>query len=140
MKQIIFLTLVILQTTVFSQTKTITGTYQFIFEGSNGSFGEKIILHPDGTFNIHSFKKLDGSNPPETNIFGKGTWKLDKKMVHFTTIETDFDSKFTLDLNHTQARFNTKSSRDTNKREVPTTLKVIKSEIPWLIGRTLKKQ
>ena len=140
MKPLLLFILVMIQTTLFSQTEAVSGTYKFIFEGSNGTFGETIILYPNGRFNIHSFKKLDGSNPPETNKYGKGTWELDKKMIHLTTTETDFDSKFTLDLNHTQVRFNTKSSRNTSNLDMPTTLKVFKSEIPWLVGRTLEKQ
>ncbi|TYA52304.1 hypothetical protein [Formosa maritima] len=140
MKQILFLTLIILQTTVFSQNEAINGTYQFYFEGSNGTFGETIVLHPNGSFDIHSFKKLDGGSTPETNAYGKGTWKLEKKIVYFTTTKTDFDSKFTLDLNNTQARFHTKSSRDTSNRDIPTTLTIFESNKPWLVGRTLEKQ
>lgn len=140
MKQLLFFGLIMFQSIAFSQIEMVSGTYQFSFEGSNGTFGETIILHPKGSFNIHSVKELDGSNPPEINAYGRGTWKLDKKIVYFTATDADFDAKFTLNLNHTQARFHTKSPRDTTNREMATTIQIIKSDISWLVGRKLIKQ
>lgn len=140
MKQMLFFGLIMLQTAVFSQTKVINGTYQFNFEGSNGSFSETIILNPDGSFNIHTMRKLDGTNPPESNAYGKGKWEMNKENIHFIAHKSDFDSKFTLNLNNTQARFNSKSPRDKSNRDIPTSIKIIKSDISWLVGRELKKQ
>lgn len=140
MKHLILLTLIIFQTVAFSQVETVSGTYNYTFNGSNGSTGETIILHADGSFEIHTFKKLEGGHPLEEYTYGKGTWELKKKIIHFSTTETDFDSKFTLNLNTTEARFDAKSPRDMSNNDVPTTLKIFKSEVAWLVGRKLEKE
>lgn len=140
MKQFFFLAILLVQMPIFSQSEAIIGTYQFTFDGSNGTFGERLVLHANGSFDFHSFKKLDGMDPPESVSYGKGTWDLKNNVVYFSTLETDFDKKFTLDLNNTQARFSSKSPRDTTNRNTLTTLTIFKSEIAWLIGRKLKKQ
>ncbi|TYB78840.1 hypothetical protein [Bizionia myxarmorum] len=140
MKQLIFFALIIFQTIAFSQVEAVSGTYNYTFNGSNGSTGETIILLADGSFEIQTFKKLDGGHPPEDYTYGKGSWELKKKIIHFSTTDTDFDSKFTLNLNTTQAQFDTKSPRDISNTEVPTTLRIFKSDVAWLVGRTLEKE
>jgi len=79
-------------------------------------------------------------HPPESYTYGKGTWELKKNIVYFSTTETDLDSKHTLDWNNTEARFSTKSPRDKSNREIPTTLRIFKSDVEWLVGRNLEKE
>ncbi|OBX23488.1 MULTISPECIES: hypothetical protein [Bizionia] len=140
MKQILFFALILAQTTIFSQNEAISGAYQLDFEASNGTYSETLILQSDGSFNFHSYKKLEGMTPPETHAYGKGTWELKKNIVYFTANETDLDSKFTLNLNNTEARFSTKSPRDASNQEVPTMLTIFKSDEAGLVGRKLEKQ
>ncbi len=140
MKQILFFAVILFQTALFSQSETVSGTYQLNFEGSNGIYKETLTLNSDGTFEFHSCKKFDGMHPPESNTYGKGTWELKKNIVYFSTTESDFDVKHTLNWNNTEARFSTKSSRDKSNREIPTTLRIFKSDVEWLVGRNLVKE
>lgn len=140
MKQILFFVVILFQTALFSQSETVSGNYKYTFEGSNGTFGETLTLHADGSFEFHSYKKFDGMQPPESHTYGKGSWELKKNIVHFSATEIDLDSKYTLNLNNTEARFSTKSSRDKSNREIPTTLRIFKSDVEWLVGRNLEKE
>tara|TARA_R100001377_G_C3180331_1_gene106384 strand:- start:256 stop:678 length:423 start_codon:yes stop_codon:yes gene_type:complete len=139
MKHILLLVLIAVQTVVFSQKETISGTYRLDFEGSNGIYTETLILYSDGNFNFHSFKKFDGMHPPESHLYGKGRWELKDNIVRFTANKTDIDSKYTLNFNNSEARFSTKSPRDKSNREIPTLLTFFKSNIKWLSRRKLEK-
>lgn len=83
MKQILFFTLLVFQTVVFSQSEAVNGTYHYNFDGSNGAFGERITLRANGTFEIYTFKKLDGSHQAEEHSYDRGIWKLKTNIVRF---------------------------------------------------------
>ena len=135
-----FFLVILFQTALFSQSETVSGTYQLNFEGSYGIYNETLTLYSDSSFEFLSYKKFDGMHPLESYTHGKGTWELKKNIVYFTTTESDLDSKHTLDLNNTEARFSTKSPRAKSSRETPTTLRVFKSDAEWLVGRNLVKE
>ncbi|OBQ54177.1 hypothetical protein VQ01_12055 [Tamlana sp. s12] len=96
----------------------------------------KLSLNKDGTFLFHSNTKQKGA-PAEKNLYGKGTWKIEKKVVTFITNEkTDISEDYTLDFNGSKARFISKSPRDKSNRIVETALQFYESNIFWI--ETLK--
>ncbi|MGJ8591337.1 MAG: hypothetical protein ACSHXF_02245 [Aquaticitalea sp.] len=117
----------------------VSGNYEVTYDSTNALIIDKLSLNSDGTFVFHEYDKHDNGVPPERNKYAKGTWKLEKNTITFSTTESDFDEKPTLDLNNTKARFITKSPRDTSDRDVKTSIKFFQSETPWVTGRTLLK-
>ena len=91
-----------------------------------------LTLNADGTFQFHSYDKIERSIPPERNNYAKGTWVLDKRVVSFSTSPSDFDEKFTLDFNHSKARFISKHPRDKSDKVVESALRFYESQIDWI--------
>jgi len=113
---------------VYSQSETVAGEYTREWKGSNGESLRKIILNLDGTFLFHTWERHDGGLPPERNFYAKGSWKLDKKIISFSTNINDLNDKYTLNFNKTKARFNTRSPRDRSNRDIKTCLFFYDSE------------
>jgi hypothetical protein len=141
MKTILLLFLVVITTSVYSQTKEYTGTYKRDYD-INGEGVNKytLDLKPDGTFIFHNYRNISAKNPEE-NKCGKGTWKIEKNNViyFYTNKETELDKKYTLNFTNTKARFITKSPRDKSDKEVRTHLRFYDSEIFWVKGHQLFK-
>lgn len=120
-------------------TEEISGVYEVTYDATNALIIDKLTLNADGTFDFHQYDKHDNGIPPERNLYGRGTWRADKKLIYFFADKTDFDEKHTLDFNSTKARFITKPPRDNSDREIKTSIQFYDSEIFWITGRTLLK-
>jgi hypothetical protein len=139
MNKIIFIFLVAITSSVYSQTKEYTGIYKRHFDiNGEGTIEYLLDLKPDGTFTFHNYRKISAKNPEE-NQYGKGTWKIEKDNVlyFYTNKENDLDKKHTLNFTNTKARYITKSPRDTSTKEVKNHLRFYESEIPWIKGNKL---
>ena len=85
-----------------------------------------------------SFQKLlDTRGEHDKYNYGKGTWKVENKIIKFTTEKTDLDEKHTLNFSGSTARLIKKSPRDTSEKVVPTSLQFYKSEIFWIANLKL---
>lgn len=117
-----------------AQTEDYTGTYLFHSEGKDGHILDyKMRLNPDNTFLYTTYRRIvDIRGNNETFINGKGTWKVENKIIKFTTDPTDLDKDYTLNFSGTTARVTKKSPRDTSDKVVPTALQFYKSEIFWI--------
>lgn len=129
---------VLFQLSLFAQS-TIEGTYISDFNGTNANLKRTLILNADGTFLFHNYENHERGIPPEKNIYGKGTWTIEKNLVYFTSSKNDFDDKHTLDFSNTKARFDTKSPRDKSNNDVKTSLRFYESEVFWFKGMILLK-
>jgi hypothetical protein len=138
---ILVVILIVLNFSAIAQTTAvdISGTYKVTYDATNALIVDSLILNSDGTFEFHEYDKHDEGIPPERNKYAKGTWKVEKTLIYFTTTKSDFDDKYTLDFNNTKARFITKSPRDTSDRNIKTSIQFYQSEISWITKRTLLK-
>ena len=85
-----------------------------------------------------SFQKLlDTRGEHDKYSYGKGTWKVENKIIKFTTEKMDLDEKHTLNFSGSTARLIKKSPRDTSEKVVPTSLQFYKSEIFWIANLKL---
>ncbi|HLT34534.1 MAG TPA: hypothetical protein VKZ98_12125 [Aquaticitalea sp.] len=139
-----FQTLLFISVLNFSMTaqttiEDVAGFYEVTYDANNALIIDKLILNADGTFVFHEYDKHDLGIPPERNKYAKGTWKLEKNLILFTSGENDLDEKHTLNFNKSKARFISKPSRDTSSRDIKTSIRFIQSEIAWITGRTLLK-
>lgn len=119
---------------LFSQTEKVAGEYFRSMGDKNEHLIEyTLILNENGTFSFHSYKSLKKGNPREENIYGKGNWNLDGKVVSFFTHpQKEIDEKYTLDFSNSRARFITKPERDKTDRIIETRLQFFESEIFWI--------
>tara|TARA_R110000787_G_scaffold15134_8_gene46864 strand:+ start:5257 stop:5685 length:429 start_codon:yes stop_codon:yes gene_type:complete len=141
MKTIILLLLVVITTSVYSQTKEYTGTYNRDYDINGEGINKYTLdLKADGTFIFHNYRKISAKNPEE-NTYGKGTWKIEKNNViyFYTNKETELDEKHTLNFTNTKARYITKNPRDKSDKDVKTHLRFYDSEISWIKGHQLFK-
>lgn len=138
MKHLILLSLLL--SSVIINAQDVVGDYEVRYESSNTLIIDTLTLNADGTFVFHEYDKHDGGVPPERNKYAKGAWKLHKNLIYFSTNQSDFDEKHTLDFNNTKARFISKSPRDKSDRVIETALLFYESEIPWVKGRRLLKK
>ncbi len=118
---------------------SLIGTYEMRLEAINALIIDKLTLNPNGTFEFYEYDNHEKGIPRERNKYSKGTWKVDKNIIIFTTSKSDFDEKYTLNFNNTKARFITKSPRDTSGRDIKTSIQFYDSDIFWITGRTLFK-
>ncbi len=141
LKRTIFLLLLIITSTAFSQTEIYTGVYKIHHDiNDEGTLDYKLTLKKDSTYTFHSYRKINAKNPEE-NLYGKGTWNIEKNNVlyFYTNTENDLDEKHSLDFTNTKARYITKNPRDQSDKEIKTHLRIYESNIPWLKGRKFLK-
>lgn len=140
-KSLLIIFLLSFNYTVFAQLtkEDVFGSYTLKSESSNATLIDTLSLHLDGNFTFHEYDKHDKGIPPERNTYAKGTWHVVKNLIYFTTSQSDFDDKHTLDFNNTKARFIRKSPRDQSNRAIKTALRFYESEIFWITSRTLFK-
>ncbi|WP_136482524.1 copper resistance protein NlpE N-terminal domain-containing protein [Cognatitamlana onchidii] len=98
-----------------------------------------ITLNQDGTFLYH-FLRVAGERNPEENFYGKGTWKIEGKVIMFFSKEDDLNQEFTVNLNNSKARYITKSPRDKSDKVVKTALRFYESETSHIVGLTVYKE
>lgn len=139
MKKFLLLFLITLSLTLSAQTEEYSGTYNIHIEGKDKSIIDyNLLLNKDHTFMFVSFQKLiDIRGEHDKYYYGKGTWKVENKIIKFTTEATDLDEKHTLNFTGSTARLIKKSPRDISDKVVPTALQFYKSEIPWLANLKL---
>ena len=134
MKLLIITLLLFYNLTTLAQNQLV-GDYQRSLSDTEGKhiIEYKLILNQDGTFLFHSYAKMQGGVPPETNKYGKGKWSAKDNLITFSADKKeDFDDKYTLNLNKTIARYVTKNPRDKSDKIVKTKLMLLESEIFWL--------
>ena len=131
MKKLFLLLILTIGFSLSAQTENYAGTYILHLEGKDGNILDyKLQLNQDKTFMFVSFQKLlDTRGEHDKYNYGKGTWKVENKIIKFTTEKTDLDEKHTLNFSGSTARLIKKSPRDTTEKAVPTSLQFYKSEI-----------
>ena len=139
MKKIFLLLVITIGFSLSAQTENYIGTYILHLEGKDGNILDyKLQLNQDNTFMFVSFQKLlDTRGEHDKYNYGKGTWKVENKIIKFTTEKTDLDEKHTLNFSGSTARLIKKSPRDTSEKVVPTSLQFYKSEIFWIANLKL---
>ena len=91
MKLFIFLLLFTFSFCISAQTESIIGHYEMKYEASNGLIIYKLILNSNGTFKFHSYRFLEDALTKEENLYAKGAWRSDNKLIYFSTDSDDFD-------------------------------------------------
>ena len=135
MKKLFLLLFVTLNFGGNAQTETYAGIYTFYVKALKGEIIDyQLQLNYDNTF---LFKSYINNNTNEYYKNGKGTWKVENKIIKFTTEKTDLDEKHTLNFSGSTARLIKKSPRDTSEKVVPTSLQFYKSEIFWIANLKL---
>ena len=139
MKKLFLLLILTIGFSLSAQTENYSGTYILHLEGKDGNILDyKLQLNQDNTFMFVSFQKLlDTRGEHDKYNYGKGTWKVENKIIKFTTEKTDLDEKHTLNFSGSTARLIKKSLRDTSEKVVPTSLQFYKSEIFWIANLKL---
>ncbi|MFH6992420.1 copper resistance protein NlpE N-terminal domain-containing protein [Flavobacterium sp. FlaQc-48] len=134
MKLVITSFFLIFSLTVFAQSNQFVGDYtRSLSEEGKHIIEYKLTLNADGTFVFHSYSKIQGATPPEVNTYGKGKWTAKNNIITFSSNnKEDFNEKYTLDFNNSQARFVTKNPRDKTDQVVKTRLTFVASEIRWM--------
>lgn len=102
--------------TCLLNAQDVVGVYQIKSDSENFSLTRTLTIKKDGTFEFYNYRYDDKGIPKVTQTYGKGTWAKNKKVITFSTVASDLDSKYTLDFNNSKARFNTKSPRDKTNR------------------------
>ena len=144
MKNKLLLLVVLVFTFAFAKTGTaqtsaftkddVSGVYSKGFETTSESlkfnastkFTRSLKLSPNGRFEYHNFRQLKGQE--EEHWWARGNWKLEDKVVIFTTTENDMNNQFTIDINNTKARFFKKSARSKSPKNQPTYIQFFESE------------
>ena len=139
MKKLFLLLILTIGFSLSAQTENYSGTYILHLEGKDASILDYTLhLNTDNTFQFTSFQKLlDTRGEHDKYNYGKGTWKVENKIIKFTTEKTDLDEKHTLNFSGSTARLIKKSPRDTSEKVVPTSLQFYKSEIFWIANLKL---
>ncbi|MFN3968460.1 DUF5004 domain-containing protein [Flavobacterium sp.] len=135
MKQLLLFIFATINLGLSAQTEEYTGTYIFYVKAVKGEIIDyKLQLNSDKTFLYTSYIN---NNTNEYYTKGKGTWKIENKIIKFTTETSDLDKDHTLNFTGTTARVIKKSPRDTSDKVVPTSLQFYKSEIPTIANLKL---
>ena len=139
MKKLFLLLVLTIGFSLSAQTENYAGTYILHLEGKDGNILDyKLQLNQDNTFMFVTFQKLlDTRGEHDKYYYGNGTWKVENKIIKFTTEKTDLDEKHTLNFSGSTARLIKKSPRDTTEKVVPTSLQFYKSEIFWIANLKL---
>ncbi|MCP2027191.1 hypothetical protein L1276_002348 [Flavobacterium sp. HSC-32F16] len=136
MKLLITTLLLISNFTLFAQSNQFAGDYtRSLSEEGKHIIEYKLTLNPNGTFEFHSYQKMQGGTPSEINKYGKGKWSAKENLISFSVNKKeDLDEKYTLDFSNSTARFVTKNPRDKSDKVVKTKLQFLESGIFWLKG------
>ncbi|SFD62292.1 copper resistance protein NlpE N-terminal domain-containing protein [Flavobacterium phragmitis] len=121
--------------TSFAQSNSFAGDYTRSLSDTEKKhiIEYKLTLNQDGTFEFHSYSKMQGGIPPENNKYGKGKWSSKDNLITFSSDKKeDLNEKYTLDFNNSTARFVTKNPRDKSDKVVQTKLQFLESGIFWM--------
>lgn len=134
MKLILSILLFIFNSILFAQSNQFAGDYtRSLSEEGKHIIEYKLTLNQDGTFEFHSYSKMQGGTTPEVNKYGKGKWTSKDNMITFSANKKeDLNEKYTLDFNNSTARFITKNPRDKSDKIVKTKLQFLASGISWM--------
>ncbi|WP_396149819.1 hypothetical protein [Flavobacterium sp.] len=133
MKQFLFLLIASFSIAITAQNEEYVGTYEFYNKDVKGDVIQyELKLNADQTFTFYFYRNIICTVCKEEKNYGKGSWKIENKILHFSTNEDDLDTKSTLNFTGTTARLIKKSSRDLTDKIVPTALQFYKSKIPWI--------
>ncbi len=114
-----------------AQNDNYIGVYEKkIKTQKNEVFEYELQILSDSTFTFHFFRNLGQSISKDENVYGKGTWKVIKNVIHFETNTNDLDEKYTLNFTNSSGRFDGK-----NKNQ----FRFYHSEIPWIERLTLQR-
>ncbi|VXC09882.1 conserved exported hypothetical protein [Flavobacterium sp. 9AF] len=114
-----------------AQNNNYVGIYEKkIKTPKNEVFEYKLQILSDSTFTFHFFRNLGQSISKDENVYGKGTWKVIKNVIHFVTNTNHLNEKYTLNFTNSSGRFDSK-----NKNQ----FRFYHSEIPWIEKLTLQK-
>lgn len=135
MNKLFLLLLLTIGFSLSAQTEDYHGTYLFYVKANKGEIIDyKLQLNADQTFLFTSYVN---NNTNEYYKNGKGNWKVENKIIYFTSEKTDLDENHILNFTGSTARIFKKSIRDTSYKVVPTALQFYKSEIPWIANLKL---
>ncbi|RAR48640.1 hypothetical protein [Flavobacterium lacus] len=141
MKKILFLLITFISASVAAQNEDHIGTYEYYSKDVKGDVIKyELKLNTDQTFTFHFYRNIICSVCKEENSYGKGNWKIENKILHFSTNEDDLDTKNTLNFAGTTARLIKKSPRDLTDKIVPTALQFYKSNIFWIENLKISKK
>lgn len=142
MKQFLFLLIASFSIAITAQNQEYVGTYEFYNKDVKGDVIQyELKLNADQTFTFYFYRNIICTVCKEEKNYGKGSWKIENKILHFTANEDDLDTKSSLNFTGTTARLIKKSSRDLTDKVVPTALQFYKSKIPWIENlKILKKE
>lgn len=134
MKLAITIFLLIANFALSAQSNQFAGNYsRSLTDGEKHIIEYNLILNQDGTFEFHSYSKLQGGVPPESNQYGKGKWTSKDNLITFSADKKeDLSEKYTLDFNSSTARFITKNPRDKSDKVIKTKLQFLESNIFWM--------
>jgi len=133
MKQLLLFVITSLSLSLNAQIEDYQGRYLFLNEQEKGDVMKyELQINSDQTFTFHFYRNIICSVCKEENKHGKGTWKVENKIIYFTTHLSDLDEKHTLDFTGTTARMIKKSPRDLSDKIVPVAIQFYKSNIPWI--------
>jgi len=139
MKPIMFLLFFTYNLYPLAQNESMVGHYEMKFEASNGLIIYKLTLNPNRTFKFHSYRFLEDALTKEENLYAKGTWNSENKLIYFSSDSDDFDEIHTLDFNNTKARFISKSPRNITNKDIKSSILIYDSEIFWLTKNNFLK-
>jgi len=139
MKSIISFIILTFSFNLAAQTADYAGTYNLHIDGKDGNILDYTLrLNTDATFQFTSYQKLvDVRGEQHKYHYGKGTWKVENKIIKFTSTASDLDEKYTMNFSGSTARLIKKSPRDTSNKVVPTALQFYKSDIFWIANLKL---
>ncbi|WP_130733703.1 hypothetical protein [Flavobacterium sp. J27] len=127
----LLLFLLLFSFTLNAQNNNYVGIYEKKIKSvKNEVFEYELQILSDSTFTFHFFRNLGQSISKDENVYGKGTWKVIKNVIHFVTNANDLDEKHILNFTNSSGRFDGK-----NKNQ----FRFYHSEIPWIEKLTLQK-
>lgn len=140
MKHLLFISTLLFNLFSFAQSEEHVGIYKLDL-GSESHFEKTTLtLNSDGTFLFYFYDYREHGIPKERTKYGKGTWTSKGKLIQFSVNEAHIDDAHVLNFNNSKARFDTKSPRDKSDRVIPTSIRFYKSDIFWMVGRTMVKE
>ncbi|MGC1204402.1 MAG: hypothetical protein WA839_05910 [Flavobacteriaceae bacterium] len=139
MKQLFLVFLFLTCSKVFSQAGVyVIDHTKDMIDGSKTKW--TLTLNEDGTFLYNFYRNVKGGIPAEENFYGKGTWKVEGKIVSFYAKPSDVNDEFSVNLNNSKAKYINKSPRDRTDKIVKTALRFYESETSHITGLELFKE
>ena len=85
MKKILYLLITLCSASVIAQNEDYLGTYELYSKDVKGDVIQyELELNADQTFTFYFYRNIICSVCKEENSYGKGNWKIENKIIHFT--------------------------------------------------------